>query len=96
MGETIEHVHRLADDQFEDLRELLGRLAGPPQVPADGEMHAVTPYDLGLEPWAFHDPRQRVDVVTYVDDRNQLRHVPTTRAGEVPRHWRRVWLEPAP
>lgn len=55
---------------------------------------ATTPYDLGLEPWAFHDPRQACEVVAYLDPQNQVRHVPTTRASEVPKAWRRMWLQP--
>lgn len=51
------------------------------------------PYDIGLEPWAFHDPAQKCDVVAYIDDRNQVRHVPASRSSEVPKAWRRVWLE---
>lgn len=66
-----------------------GRRAGEqPTTPAQ------TPYDLGLEPWTFHSPSHKADVMAYVDDRNQVRHVPLTRTSEVPKTWRRVWLEP--
>lgn len=54
---------------------------------------AQTPADLGLEQWAFRSPSAGCDVVAYVDDHNQVRHVPTTRTSEVPVRWRRVWLE---
>lgn len=64
-------------------------------VPADDEEErAITPFDLGLTPWQFHSPAHGGDVVAYIDDRNQVRHVPTTRATEVPKTWLRVWLEP--
>lgn len=91
------HTHHLADDQFEAVVGLLMRIATPlpaEPVPADDEQHATTPFDLGMTPWCFHSPVHGADVVAYVDDRNQLRHVPTTRATEVPKTWQRVWLEP--
>ena len=90
MGEIlIEHVHRFDPNQFENLLALFA----PPAPPAEPRP-AQTPYDLGLEPWAFTDPRQQCEVVAYVDGQQQIRHVPTTRASEVPKAWRRVWLEP--
>jgi hypothetical protein len=70
-----------------------GMLAPTPAEP-EPEAHTPTPYDLGLVPWVFHDSRQRCDVMAYVDDREQVRHVPTSRATEVPASWRRVWLQP--
>jgi hypothetical protein len=66
----------------------------PAETEPEPEVHTPTPYDLGLAPWVFHDPRQRCDVMAYVDDRDQVRNVPTSRATEVPASWRRVWLQP--
>jgi hypothetical protein len=64
------------------------RVAVPPvETPPAG------PHDVGLELWTFHDPQQKIDVMAYVDDRNQVRHVPVTRASDVPKAWRPVWLE---
>lgn len=77
-----------APEALEALRALGANRSGPAE-PAP----AQTPYDLGLEPWAFHDPRQKCDVVAYLDPQNQLRYVPATRATEVPKTWLRVWLE---
>lgn len=82
--------HALDPEAAELLRELVAAFAPP--APAEPRP-AQTPYDIGLEPWAFHDPRQKVDVVAYLDPQNQIRHVPITRASEVPKAWRRVWLE---
>jgi len=79
-----------ADGALAEALRAFVRAATPP--PADA-MPAITPFDLGLEPWAFVDPQQNCEVVAYLDDRNQLRHVPTTRASEVPGKWRRVWIE---
>jgi hypothetical protein len=95
MGETAARqtlTHRLDPDQFSTLVDLL---AAKP-LPATPEAAAGTsrnPHDIGLEPWSFHDPAQKCDVVAYIDDRNQVRHVPVSRSSEVPKAWRRVWLE---
>jgi hypothetical protein len=97
MGETPKHelvvtVHLADIDALVSVAALaIGRAAATPP-PAD-PLPTMTPYDLGLEPWTFVDPQQKCEVVTYLDDRNQLRHVPTTRASEVPGKWRRVWIE---
>lgn len=72
----------------------LGEPIAPPAPEPAAETHALTPYDLGLAPWAFHSPSHGGDVMAYVDDRNQLRHVPSTRTAEVPPTWQRVWLQP--
>lgn len=89
MGETQHVVIHFSDASMQALRDAFaaGRVAEPAPP-------AQTPYDLGLTPWAFHSPSHRCDVVAYVDDREQVRHVPTTRATEVPASWRRVWLQP--
>jgi hypothetical protein len=70
--------------------DMIDRITATPP-PADAAP-AITPFDLGLVPWAFHDPQQNCEVVSYLDDRNQVRHVPTTRMTEVPKKWRRLWV----
>lgn len=75
------------------IRDLMERYARVLAVPPAAPEPAQTPYDLGLVPWAFHSPSHGGDVVAYVDDRNQVRHVPGTRTSEVPKNWMRVWLE---
>lgn len=74
------------------LRELVDAVATP--APPEPMPAPITPADLGLEVWTFHDPHQQTQVAAYIDDRGQLRHVPTNRTTEVPKAWRRVWLEP--
>lgn len=89
------HTHHLADDQFEAVVGLLMRLVTP--LPAEPEAEpagTTTPYELGMHPWQFHSPAHGGDVIAYIDDRNQVRHVPMTRMTEVPKTWLRVWLEP--
>ena len=86
----MRHTHKLDDEQFGALMRAIAAPAADAAAPAP----ATTPYDLGLEPWTFHDPRQACEVVAYLDPQNQIRHVPTTRASEVPKAWRRVWLQP--
>lgn len=45
------------------------------------------------EPWRFHSPSAGADVAAYLDDHNQVRHVPTTRVTDVPKHWRRIYVD---
>ena len=88
MGETVRHTHKIDDEQF---AAFIKAISEPVSLPATER--AQTPYDLGLEPWTFHSPHDQADVVAYVDDRNQLRHVSPSRVSEVPKAWRRVWVE---
>lgn len=46
-----------------------------------------------VEPWVFHSPSAACDVVAYLDDHNQIRHVPVTRTVDIPGSWRRVFVE---
>ena len=89
MGEIQQHVHHLDPDQFATLVDLLGARSQPASAPAP----VRNPLDLGLELWSFHSPSAGCAVVAYVDDHNQVRHVPETRTTDVPAHWRRIWLE---
>lgn len=78
---SVQALHAVFDAWF------AGRDQSPPSPPP------ADPFDIGLVPWSFHDPRQGCDVVAYLDPRNLIRHVPITRATDVPKTWRRVWLE---
>jgi len=69
-----------------------GRRAEQQALPEPQQLTPELLAEAGIEPWTFHDPRQKCDVSVFVDDRNQVRHVPTTRRGEVPASWRRVLL----
>jgi hypothetical protein len=89
MGETVRHIHKIDEQQFAAFVEAI---SAPYPAPAESA-HARTPYDVGLEPWTFHSPSHGGDVMAYIDDRNQVRHVPTTRTSEVPKAWRRIWIE---
>lgn len=97
MGETAARqtlTHRLDPDQFSTLVDLLAARTLPAGLVVTAAAGTTrNPYDIGLEPWSFHDPAQKCDVVAYIDDRNQVRHVPVSRSSEVPKAWRRVWLE---
>jgi len=95
MGETPTQRIEItfAPDAIAEFVRTVGELAGQRSAPA-GPALTNDPYDLGLEPWLFYDPHQKIDTMAYVDDRNQVRHVPSNRATEVPKAWRRVWLEP--
>lgn len=85
--ETV-HRHHLDAEQFDTLVSLLARLL-PPPLPAAG---TPTLEDLA-EPWAFPSPRHRGEqVIAFVDDVNQVRHVLASRVDEVPTTWRKMWL----
>lgn len=45
-----------------------------------------------VEPWTFHDPRLKCEVIAFLDDRQQARFVPLVRVGEVPKGWRRLYV----
>lgn len=93
-------THHLAGDQFDVIVNGIAmlvtelRLANGPRRPADAGPEPA-PVTCGHEPWTFHDPRQKCDVTAFIDDRNQIRHVPLSRLGEVPGGWRRVFLAAA-
>lgn len=46
-----------------------------------------------VEPWKFYSPHAKCEVTAYLDDRQQLRHVPLSRTADVPKHWQRVYVE---
>lgn len=92
MGEKQRIEIIFGEGAAEALAKALRELATPPAAP-EAAGTSRNPYDIGLEPWSFHDPSQKCDVVAYIDDRNQVRHVPVSRSSEVPKAWRRVWLE---
>jgi hypothetical protein len=83
----------LASETLQALADALaaGRAIERETMPAV-ETPPPAPQDLGLEPWTFYDPQQKAVVMAYVDDRNQVRHVPVTRTSDVPKAWRPVWL----
>lgn len=94
MGEVVQKIEiTFPPEAVENFARMLREIVNPPQ--AGTPVHARTPYDVGLEPWAFHSPSHGCDVMAYIDDRNQVRHVPTSRTSEVPKAWRRVWIEAA-
>jgi hypothetical protein len=43
------------------------------------------------EPWVIYSPLGRHHLVTYVDDRNQIRHC--TEDLSVPESWRKLYVE---
>lgn len=92
-------VHRLADDQFETIVNGLAMLVAELRVANRfaGSAPAPEPAPPGepLDLWTFHDPHLKREVGAWVDDRNQVRHIPVTDADVVPRHWRRIRLDPA-
>lgn len=88
-------IHRLADDQFDVIANGLvmliaelraanvfaGRTPEPEPTPAPA-----------AKQWTFHDPRQKCEVGAWLDDREQVRHIPLDREDEVPGHWRKLLL----
>lgn len=46
---------------------------------------------LAVEPWRFYSPAHQENLVSYLDDRNQVRHC---REGiDVPDTWRKIYVE---
>jgi len=74
----------------DSLVEVIERFATVTPVPAADNDN---PHAPAVEPWAFFSPSHDGDVVSYLDDRNQIRHVPVKRMTEVPRAWRRLYVE---
>lgn len=88
-----QHTHRLADDQFDVLADGVAMLIAELRIAnrsATGEPdHSTGP---AVEPWTFYSPHHKGDVAAFLDDANQLRHIPANHASEVPAGWRRVYL----
>lgn len=90
-------THHLAGDQFDTLANGLIMLIAELRI-ANGSRRDPEPAPAACdhEPWTFRDSRPpHDDVGAWIDDRNQVRHIPEKDAGDVPRHWRRVLLAPA-
>ncbi len=96
MGEIQRHhvTHHLSAELRALLKATVGILGKleppPPPAPEATSPDTDTPE---IEHWMFYDPRQRCDVVAFLDADNQIRHVPANRAHEVPKTWRRVFIE---
>jgi hypothetical protein len=43
-------------------------------------------------PWRFYAPREDCDVIAFLDDREQVRHVPAVSAANVPAGWRMLYV----
>lgn len=46
---------------------------------------------LAVEPWRFYSPAHQENLVSYLDDRNQVRHC--REDMDVPESWRKIYLE---
>lgn len=86
MGETQRHIvtHHLSPE----LRDLLHAIVPDPDVSIDDP----TPAQPRLEPWTFYSPVHQRDVYAFVDDTQQVRHVPVDRCNDVPKAWRQIYL----
>ena len=88
-------THHLAGDQFDTIANGLIMLIAELRI-ANGARRDPDPDPAPAacdhEPWQFHSPHDKVDVVAFVDDANQVRFVAVTRADEVPAGWRRILL----
>lgn len=85
-------THRLDPEQFDVLTNGLAMLIAELRVANLGGTVEPEPAACHHEPWQFHSPHDKLDVVAFVDDAQQVRHVPVTRADEVPKAWRRILL----
>lgn len=93
--EIVLTVHLADIDPLINLGTLLAERLGhaAPPLPAEPEPEAVTPEALGLVPWTFYGPAHKAEVTAYLDDHGQVRHVPLTRTSDVPKAWRKLWVE---
>jgi hypothetical protein len=46
-----------------------------------------------VEPWTFYSAAHECNLISYLDDRNQVRHVPDKSGYTVPESWRRLYVE---
>lgn len=46
---------------------------------------------LAVEPWRFYSPAHQENLISYLDDRNQVRHC--REAMVVPDTWRKIYVE---
>lgn len=46
---------------------------------------------LAVEPWRFYSPAHQENLISYLDDRNQVRHC--REAMAVPDTWRKIYVE---
>jgi hypothetical protein len=97
MGETT----RVSFDAktIRDLGGSIGRaiaeqLAAKPAEPEPAEPAATaeTP-GVHIEPWHIFGAREQTIVAAYVDDAAQQRWVPVAREHEVPKAWRKLYVE---
>jgi hypothetical protein len=87
-------THHLASDQFDTIANGLIMLIAELRI-ANGTRRdpEPAPADCDHEPWQFTSPKPPHErLLAFVDDANQVRHVPVTRADEVPAGWRRILL----
>lgn len=88
-------THRFAEDQFDVLVNGIAGLIAELRIANGRAATAPRPAPVPGEPWTFHSPQEKRDVVAFVDDRNQVRHVPVDRADDVPATWRMILLAPS-
>lgn len=72
-----------------------GTSATPPAAAAPSPF--AGPY---YEPWSFYAPQEAEDVLAFLDDRQQVRHIPVSVVAQgVPSAWRQLFVrapEPDP
>lgn len=95
---VTEHIvtHSVDEGLMNGLVMLIAELRIANRFAGNTPEPATVPAGCDHEPWTFRDPKPpHDDMVAFLDDRQQVRYIPTARANEVPRHWRRVLLAPA-
>jgi hypothetical protein len=80
------HVHTLDPEQFQAIINAFTNTFEP-ATPQPEPLPAPN-----VVPWTFRDPRQQCEVAAYLDPQNQVRHVPVSRATDVPKTWRPLLL----
>jgi hypothetical protein len=81
-----------------DLGKSLGRaiaehLAAKHEPPVEPPPAGDAPPAVHIEPWHVFGPREQATVAAYVDDAAQQRWVRVDREHEVPKTWRKLYVQ---
>lgn len=95
MGETT----RVTFDAktIRDLGSSIGRAIAEQFTEREQQRAAAEPADapaaVHIEPWHIFDPRRQAVTAAYLDDANQTRWVPVADELDVPKAWRKLFVQ---
>jgi hypothetical protein len=77
-------------------RAIAEQLAAKPAEPAPEPVATIETPGVHVEPWHIFGPREQTIMAAYVDDAAQQRWVPVAREHEVPKGWRKLYVQREP